>query len=73
MTALWVSMALHVAAALFWVVTTLITSGYLSKREKELEEIYESSRQELIANIENVRKMAGEANAQYLRNMFEKK
>ena len=73
MTALWVSMALHFASALFWLVATLITARHLIRREKELEEIYESSRQELIANIENVRRMAGEANAQYLRNMFEKK
>ncbi len=76
MTALWVSMAIHLASFVFWVVLTLYTTYKLKREFREkgetLQKVYDDARAELEANIENVKKMAHEANTQFLRNMYTK-
>lgn len=70
MTGLWVSMGLHVAGFVFWLLAAGVTKQQLDKRQAELEAIYDDARAELNANLENVRKMARTANEQYVKNLF---
>lgn len=73
-TVLWISITVHVMAFLFWVIGGAFTLYKLkqdyAKREEELQEIYDSARETLDANIENVRKMAHTANEQYMANLY---
>lgn len=77
MTALWVSIGLHVFGFLFWSVATFALAYRMKRdhdqREAELETTYEEAVETLRANINNTQRMAREYNAAYIQNVYRRK
>jgi 2-iminoacetate synthase ThiH len=74
MTVMRVSISLHVAGFLFWVIIGAYTMYRLKKdyqqKGEELERIYDEAREVLEANVKNVQKLSHEVNKAYMHNLF---
>lgn len=75
MTVLWVSMGLHIGAFLWWLLASYITHRKLTtdyaERTAHLDAVYDQAKDELQANIENVKAMAHEYNQALINKMME--